>query len=62
MSVMRNHNLKECKARPEDYKYINCRMYNHHNRHTKINENQSCLDRNCPSMKAILQKYKNTEN
>jgi len=57
-----NHNLKECKAQPTEYKCINCRSYNHHSRNTKINENHFSLDRNCPSMKAIIEKYKkNTE-
>jgi len=57
-----NHNLKECKAQPMEYKCINCRSYNHHSRNTKINEKHSSLDRNCTSMKAIIEKYKkNTE-
>jgi len=57
-----NHTLTECKAEPTEYKCINCRSYNHHSRNTKINENHSSLDRNCPSMKAIIEKYKkNTE-
>jgi hypothetical protein len=57
-----NHNLKECKAQPAEYKCINCRTYNHHNKNTKTNENHSSLDRKCPSMMAIIEKYKrNTE-
>ena len=32
-----NHNLKDCKAQPADFKCINCRTYNHHNINTKVN-------------------------
>ena len=53
-----NHSLKDCKAQPADFKCINCRTYNHHNKNTKINENHSSLDRKCPSMLAIIEKYK----
>jgi hypothetical protein len=53
-----NHNLKDCKAQPADFKCINCLTYNHHNKNTKINENHSSLDRKCPSMQAIIEKYK----
>jgi len=53
-----NHNLKDCKAQPAEFKCINCRTYNHHNKNTKINENHSSLDRKCPSMLAIIEKYK----
>jgi hypothetical protein len=52
------HGLKECKAQPAEFKCINCQTYNYHNKHTKINENHSSLDRKCPSMMAIIEKYK----
>jgi hypothetical protein len=53
-----NPNLKDCKAQPVDFKCINCWTYNHHNKNTKIKENHSALDRKCPSMQAIIEKYK----
>jgi hypothetical protein len=53
-----NHNLKDCKAQSADLKCINCRAYNYHNKNTKINENHSSMDRKCPSMLAIIEKYK----
>jgi hypothetical protein len=56
------HTLKECKAQPEDFKCINCQSYNQHNKNAKINENHSSLDRQCPSMLAVIERYKrNTE-
>jgi len=53
-----NHNLKDCKAQPAEFKCINCRMYNHHNKNAELNENHSSLDRKCPSLLAIIEKYK----
>jgi hypothetical protein len=57
-----NHSMKDCTAQPADYKCINCLTYNHHNKNTKTNEKHSSLDKKCPSMLAIIAKYKrNTE-
>jgi len=57
-----NPNVKEYKAQPTEYKWINCRSYNHQSRNTKINEIHSSLIGNCPSMKATIERYKkNTE-
>jgi hypothetical protein len=53
-----NHNLKDCKAQPVDFKCINSWTYNHHNKNTKINENHSALDKKFPSMPVIMEKYK----
>jgi peptide subunit release factor 1 (eRF1) len=54
--------MEDCKAQPADYKCINCGTYNYHNKKTKTNENHSSLDRKCPSVMAIIEKYKrNTE-
>jgi hypothetical protein len=53
-----NQNLKDCKAQPVDFKCIKCWTYNHHNKNTKINENYTALDKKCPSMQAIIEKYK----
>jgi len=36
--------------------------YNRYNKMGKIGENHSSLDKNCPSMQAVLEKYRqNTE-
>ena len=53
-----NHNLKDCNAQPTEFKCINCQTYNFHHKNTKIDENHSSLDRKCPSMIAIIEKYK----
>jgi len=53
-----NHSLKECTATPENYKCINCHTFNTHNKHKNISDNHSSLDKNCPSLHAILEKYK----
>jgi hypothetical protein len=56
------HTLKECTASPEEYKCINCLNYNKHSKGVKINERHSALDKTCPSLHAVLDKYrKNTE-
>jgi hypothetical protein len=57
-----SHRLKECTVQPADYKCINCQTFNTHNKNAKISENHSSLDRNCPSLQAVLEKYrKNTD-
>jgi len=53
----RNHRLKECTAQPADYKCTNCQTFNTHN-NAKISENHSSLDRNCPSLLTVLEKYR----
>ena len=53
-----NHTLKECTATPDHYKCINCHTFNTYNKHNKISDNHSSLDRNCPSLQAVLEKYK----
>jgi len=53
--------LKECTTNPQEYKCINCLSYNEHNKNT-ICVNHTSLDKNCPSMHAILEKHrKNTD-
>ena len=52
-----NHKLNDCKAQPADFKCINCHTYNLHNKNANINTNHTSLDRNCPSMLAVLEKY-----
>jgi hypothetical protein len=57
-----SHKMKECSAQPKDYKCVNCQIFNMHNRNAKICENHSSKDKNCPSLRAVLNKYrKNTE-
>lgn len=53
-----NHSLKECTATQEQYKCINCHTFNTHNKNNKISDHHSALDRNCPSLQAVLEKYK----
>jgi hypothetical protein len=53
-----SHSLKECTATSHNYKCINCLNFNKHNKSANINDNHSALDRNCPSLKAVLEKYK----
>jgi hypothetical protein len=52
------HKLKECTVNPQDYKCINCATYNIHNKNTRTCENHSSLDRNCPSLQAVLERYR----
>jgi len=56
------HKLKECTAPASERKCINCIYYNRHNKKEKISENHSALSKDCPSLQAVLIKYrKNTE-
>jgi len=52
------HKLKECKASVDQHKCINCITYNRHSKRGRIDENHSSLDKNCPSMQAVLEKYR----
>jgi acylphosphatase len=52
------HKLKECKAPADQHKCINCTTYNTHSKTGRINENHSSLDKNCPSLQAVLAKYR----
>jgi len=53
-----NHALKDCSAAPEDYKCINCLNDNTHHKDVKVSYNHSALDRNCSSLQAVLDKYR----
>ena len=57
-----SHKMKECSAQADDYKCINCQIFNMHNKNAKISENHSSMDKNCPSLKAkkIHNNYQNT--
>ena len=56
------HKLKECKEPADQYKFINCVMHNRYSKADKMCENHSSLDRNCPSMHAVLAKYRQNTN
>ena len=53
-----SHSLKECTVSSQNYKCINCQNFNKRNKSANINDKHSALDKNCPSLKAILEKYK----
>jgi hypothetical protein len=52
------HKLKECKAAVSEHKCINCITYNKHHPHMQINIAHSSLDKKCPSLTAVLDKYR----
>lgn len=59
---MGRHNIKACTAPPCDYKCVNCINYNKYNGSAKVRENHSSMDKNCPSLHAVIQEHKiNTE-
>jgi len=41
-----------------DYKCINCVTFNARNKDRETNENHSSLDRNCPSLQAMIVKHR----
>ena len=53
------HKMKECTAAASEHKCINCITYNRYNKKEKINKNHSALSKDCPSLKAILIRYRN---
>lgn len=56
------HRLKDCVADSNSFKCVNCTSYNKYNPSKSICTNHSSLDKECPSMLAILERYrKNTE-
>jgi hypothetical protein len=57
-----NHKLKERKAAASEHKCINCLTYNKQHPHTQINTAHSSLDRKCPSLTAVLDKYRKNRN
>jgi len=52
------HKLKECTAPAREHKFINCITYNRHNKNEKVEENHSALRKDCPSLQAVLTKYR----
>jgi hypothetical protein len=53
-----SHKLKECSTNHQEYKCINCESYNKHNQKNPICTNHTSLDKNCPSLHAIIEKIK----
>jgi len=53
------HKMKECTAAASEHICINCINYNRYNKKEKINKNHSALSKDCPSLKAILIRYRN---
>ena len=53
-----NHKLKDCTARPTEFKCTNCQNYNKYNKNANICENHSSLDKNCPSFQAVLERHR----
>ena len=52
------HKLKECTAPAAHYKCINCVTFNRYTKGEKISECHSSLDKICPSLQAVLAKYR----
>jgi hypothetical protein len=52
------HKLIECKATRTEYRCINCTTYNKYNQDKTVKVNHSSLDRTCPSMQAMIEKYR----
>ena len=53
-----SHKLRDCTATKSEYKCINCLTYNRHHQATQIDITHSSLDKSCPSLMAVLEKYK----
>jgi hypothetical protein len=53
-----NHKLKECAATNLEHKCINCLVYKKHHPTQEIDTAHSSLDKKCPSLIAVLEKYK----
>jgi hypothetical protein len=50
--------MKECTAAASEQKCINCIAYNKCNKEGKVNENHSALSKDCPSLHAVLKRYR----
>jgi hypothetical protein len=53
-----SHKLRDCTATKSEYKCINCLVYNRHHQTNQIDIAHSSLDKSCPSLLAVLEKYK----
>ena len=52
------HKMKECTTPTTERKFINCIAYNRHTKEGKVNENHSALSKDCPSLHAVLKRYR----
>jgi len=52
------HKMKDCTVSPTNYKGINGATYNLHNQNARTCENHSTLDRNGPSLLALVDRYR----
>jgi hypothetical protein len=56
------HKLKDCTASVDDYNCVNCAKFNKYNNNAQVSVKHSSLDQSCPSLQAMVRKYKqNTE-
>lgn len=53
-----DHLRKDCTASESEYKCINCIIYNKYHKTKEVCIKHSSLDKNCSSLHAILEKYK----
>jgi hypothetical protein len=53
-----SHKLRDCTATKSEYKCINCLVYNRHHQTNQIDTAHSSLDKSCPSLLVVLEKYK----
>jgi hypothetical protein len=51
-----NHKLKACISSTSDYKCVNCMIYNKHHPTNQMDTPPSSLDKQCPSLIAVLAK------
>jgi len=52
------HKLKECTAPASEHNFMNCISYNRYHKNEKIEGNHSALRKDCPSLQAVLTKYR----
>jgi hypothetical protein len=52
------HTLKNCTAPSHQHKCINCTPHNQYSKKEKICENHPSLSKKCPSLHAVLTKYR----
>jgi hypothetical protein len=57
-----NHRMQECTTPRSHYRCANCMKFNSRNKDRKAQENHSALDRNCPSLQAMIQKHRQNTN
>ena len=57
-----NHRMQECTTPSTDYKCVNCMKFNSRNKDRRAQENHTALDRNCPSLQAMIEKHRQNTN